>query len=117
MTNTIYCDDLLRDILTEYSLPSAFIKKPNGEAVVYTYSSEPIGVADDNADTDEYICYFNIFTNKNHGAKAYELKALLVANGFSDIRKNATMLDETGFFNTPMQARIRLINPIMNEEE
>lgn len=101
-------NDKLISVLDKYSLPHAWIKKLEGECVVWSYYQATQYASDGRADMVVYRCYFNIFTKSNVASRTAELIELLRDEGFSGVEDRLTDYEETGWYNSNLSALIEL---------
>lgn len=97
-------NQIIMDTLESYSLPNSWIKKPDGECVVWQWTYSTARDSDDEVDFEVIRCYFNVFSKSKTRAKAKELVELLKANGFIGVENRLTDYEETGYYNTNISA-------------
>lgn len=103
-------NDKIKLALSELDIPSYFITRANNKApcIVYNYISNPKYFSDNTEKSTQYTVLLNVYCeNDVENIKKIVLDTM-IKNDFMKTTVQATMLDDSGFFNTPIQFKICL---------
>lgn len=104
----------IKEALKTLSIPSYFITRAENPApcIVYTYIEHPKYFSDNTEKATQYTVLLNVYCISDVENTKKNVIATMKNNGFMKTTVQATMLDDSGFFNTPIQFKICLRSDI-----
>lgn len=96
--------------LSYLEIPSYFITRGENKApcVVFNYVESPKSFADDEEKITSYTVLLNLYVLSQIEKNKKNILDVMQNNGFIRTSIQSTMLDDTGYFNTPMLFKIDL---------
>lgn len=100
----------IKTALDEVGIPCYFITRGNNPApcVVYNYNEKPKFFADNEEKAIQYTVLLNLYCNNNIENTKKLVLEVMQKYGFIKTAVQSTILDGSGFFNTPIQLKICL---------
>lgn len=100
----------IKTALDEVGIPCYFITRGNNPApcVVYNYNEKPKFFADNEEKAIQYTVLLNLYCNNNIENTKKLVLEVMQKYGFIKTAVQSTILDGSGFFNTPIQFKICL---------
>lgn len=96
--------------LSTLDIPSYFITRGENKApcIVFNYNESPKSFADDEESITSYTVLLNLYTLSQIEKNKKDVLDIMRINGFIRTSIQSTLLDDTGYFNTPMLFKIDL---------
>ena len=100
----------IKTALDEVGIPCYFITRGNNPApcVVYNYNEKPKFFADNEEKAIQNTLLLNLYCNNNIENTKKLVLEVMQKYGFNKTAVQSTILDGSGFFNTPIQLKICL---------
>lgn len=100
--------------LSELDIPNYFITRSNNKApcIVYNYISNPKYFSDNTEKSTQYTVLINLYSLTDIEDTKKNVLYTMKKHGFMKTTVQSTMLDDSGFFNTPIQFKICLRSDI-----
>lgn len=103
--------NLIEDALKPLGMDTFYITRGEnkGECIVYTYISNSQGFADNREYASKYTVLLNVYSfDKIEDTKA-KVISHMKKRGFIKSNMQATRLEDNGYYNTPIQFKISLL--------
>lgn len=103
-------NESIRNALSDVGMPSYYVTRGSNKApcIVYNYTEIPHYFADNEEKASKYTVLLNVYCLENIEVTKKLVIDKMVLNGFLKKSVLSTMLEDTGYFNTPIQFSISL---------
>ncbi|MGL5190918.1 MAG: hypothetical protein ACRC7S_14850 [Cetobacterium sp.] len=107
-------NDKIKVALSELDIPAYFITRAENKApcIVYNYIETPKYFSDNTEKSTQYTVLINLYSLTDIENSKKIVLDTMKKNDFMKTTVQSTMLDDSGFFNTPMQFKICLRSDI-----